>query len=414
MKSAALLRRLGRYGAVGAVAAGVHLVVLISLEMVIPSWLANPLAFLAASVAGYLGHALVTFREETGGRRFARRWLILQYGINLSVCALLPLLLTDWAHPAWRTLLLVFTPTVLNALIWSRAARFSQRQRHTPALPDLIHADDLGLAPEVDEAILSLATSGQLQGASLLVDGASAQEAAAAWRTLPDAAGLCLHLCLTEGPGVEGCPDLPASFGTLLLASLLPARRQRFLPQLERAIEHQVHRFRTLTEQRRIPLDGHQHIHLTPIVLDCLLRQSKQHQIDWIRTTREPLPTDLPLSCWWSALRSGGLLKWLVLQLLSGLAIPRLKRAGISTNGAFSGVLFTGRMTGRPLEACLQGLAWSPTREGDTPNLLLSHPAVAGNAAAMERYGFQLSAGFFSSTDRQREWQALRTRAPRG
>ena len=114
MRTAALLRRLGRYGAVGAVAAGVHLAVLISLEMVIPSWLANPLAFLAASVAGYLGHALVTFREETGGRRFARRWLILQYGINLSVCALLPLLLKDWAHPAWRTLLLVFTPTVLN------------------------------------------------------------------------------------------------------------------------------------------------------------------------------------------------------------------------------------------------------------------------------------------------------------
>ena len=72
MTSAGLLRRLGRYGAVGVLAAVVHLSVLISLEMVIPSWLANPLAFLAASVAGYLGHALVTFREETGGRRFAR------------------------------------------------------------------------------------------------------------------------------------------------------------------------------------------------------------------------------------------------------------------------------------------------------------------------------------------------------
>ena len=103
-----------------------------------------------------------------------------------------------------------------------------------------------------------------------------------------------------------------------------------------------------------------------------------------------------------------------MLQLLSGLAIPRLKRAGISTNGAFSGVLFTGRMTGRPLEACLEGLHWTQAREGDTPNLLLSHPAGAGNAAAMEHNGFNLSAGFFSSTDRQREWQALRTRAPRG
>ena len=414
MRSAALLQRLGRYGAVGALAAVVHLAVLISLEMLIPSWLANPLAFLAASVAGYLGHALVTFREETGGRRFARRWLILQYGINLSVCALLPLVLTDWAHPAWRTLLLVFTPTVLNALIWSRAARFSLKQRQIQALPALIHADDLGLAPEVNQAILSLANDGQLQGASLLVDGPSAQEAAAAWRMRPDAAGLCLHLCLTEGPTLEGCPDLPASFGTLLLASLLPWRRQRFLPQLEQAIEHQVHRFRALTGQRRIALDGHQHIHLTPIVLDCLLRGAEHHQIHWIRTTREPLPTDLPLSCWWSALRSGGLLKWLVLQLLSGLAIPRLKRAGINTNGAFGGVLFTGCMTGRPLEACLQGLECLESQRGDTPNLLLCHPAGVSEAVDMERNGFQLSAGFFSSPDRQREWQALRARAPRG
>ena len=80
MRSAGLLLRLGRFGAVGVLAAVVHLAVLISLEMLIPSWLANPLAFLAASVAGYLGHSLLTFREETGGRRFARRWLILSQG----------------------------------------------------------------------------------------------------------------------------------------------------------------------------------------------------------------------------------------------------------------------------------------------------------------------------------------------
>jgi hypothetical protein len=30
----------------------------------------------------------LTFREETGGRQFARRWLLLQYVVNLTVCAL--------------------------------------------------------------------------------------------------------------------------------------------------------------------------------------------------------------------------------------------------------------------------------------------------------------------------------------
>ena len=110
-----VLSRLLRYGVVGGTAAAVHIGVLLMLGPWMNLSLANPIAFLTASVAGYLGHALLTFREETGGRQFARRWLLLQYVVNISVCALLPLL-----HAP--TLVLVFTPTVLNALIWSRAA----------------------------------------------------------------------------------------------------------------------------------------------------------------------------------------------------------------------------------------------------------------------------------------------------
>ena len=106
----------------GGTAAAVHISVLLLLGPWMSLSLANPIAFLAASMAGYLGHALLTFREETGGRQFARRWLLLQYVVNLSVCALLPLLQAP-------TLVLVFTPTLLNALIWSRAARFSAKAR---------------------------------------------------------------------------------------------------------------------------------------------------------------------------------------------------------------------------------------------------------------------------------------------
>ena len=84
-----LLNRLLRYGVVGGSAAAVHIGVLLLLGQRMILSLANPIAFLAASVAGYLGHALLTFREETGGRQFARRWLLLQYVVNISVCALL-------------------------------------------------------------------------------------------------------------------------------------------------------------------------------------------------------------------------------------------------------------------------------------------------------------------------------------
>ena len=77
MRMTPVLNRVLRYGLVGGTAAVVHIGVLL-LGQGISLSLANPIAFLAASVAGYLGHALLTFREETGGRQFARRWLLLQ------------------------------------------------------------------------------------------------------------------------------------------------------------------------------------------------------------------------------------------------------------------------------------------------------------------------------------------------
>ena len=84
--------------------------------------LANPIAFLAASVASYLGHALLTFREETGGRQFARRWLLLQV-VSTSVSAP-SYRCSKRQHWCWCS-----PSTLLNAVIWSRAALFSAKAR---------------------------------------------------------------------------------------------------------------------------------------------------------------------------------------------------------------------------------------------------------------------------------------------
>ena len=408
------LNRLARYGAVGVVAAAIHYGILRGLGLTLAEWLANPIAFLAASITGYLGHALLTFREETGGQRFARRWLLLQYAVNLSVCGVLPLLLSGVLQQTARDLALVFTPTVLNALIWSRAARFTARQRAQTLESPLRHADDLGLAPGVDAAILDLARSGHLDGASLLVDGPTAPSAALAWKALDRPRSLCLHLCLTEGPDRSSGPDLPTSFGPLLLASLLPPQHQRIRPQLEQSIRRQIKRYRELTGETRIRLDGHQHIHLVPVVLTTVLSLAEELQIDWIRTTAEPLPTDLPWRDWVATVRSGGLLKWMVLQVLSALALPKLLAHGIGTNTAFAGVLFTGRMAGLPLTRSLDALATTNRRRGLGPGLLLAHPAAEGSSDGLKKDGFDLSSVFFASPWRQEEWQALKAHARRG
>ena len=398
MRLIPLFNRLLRYGVVGGTAAAVHIGMLLLLGQWLPLSLANPLAFLAASLAGYLGHALLTFREETGGRQFARRWLLLQYVVNISVCALLPLLQAP-------TLVLVFTPTLLNALIWSRAARFSARARQqSSGQAPLLHADDLGLAPGVDAAIVDLANRGSLHGASLLVNGPSAAEAVEHWSRLDEPPPLTLHLCLTEGPALRHCPDLPSSFGSLLLASLLPWRRRRIAPQLRTVLMQQINRYRQLTGLRRIRLDGHQHIHLVPVVLDAVLDLARSESITWVRTTREALPQGLPLTLWWRGLRTGGLIKWSVLQLLSGLALPRLRRAGIETNRRFAGVLFSGSMFGKALRRCWCTAHSPSTIDPASRPVVLIHPAQRDAASGMDREGFPQSVAFFSSGHRQKEW----------
>ncbi len=393
-----LLNRLLRYGLVGGTAAAVHIIVLLLLGPWMTLSLANPIAFLAASVAGYLGHAFLTFREEMRGRQFARRWLLLQYVVNLSVCALLPLLQAP-------TVVLVFTPTLLNAVIWSRAAQFSAKARgHQNGQPPLLHADDLGLAEGVDAAIIDLARSGQLRGASLLVNGPSATAAVEAWRDLVDPPPLTLHLCLTEGHRLPNSPDLPTGFGRLLLASLLPWQRQRTAPQLRAVLLQQISRYRQLTGLQRIRLDGHQHIHLVPLVLDAVLDLSRSESITWVRTTRESLPEGLSLRLWWRSLQTGGLIKWLILQLLSGLAIPRLRRAGLATNRRFAGVLFSGSMFGTAFRRSWETAYSSITVDRDSQPVVLIHPALTNAASGMNQKEFQQSVTFFSSTNRQKEW----------
>jgi predicted glycoside hydrolase/deacetylase ChbG (UPF0249 family) len=272
-----------------------------------------------------------------------------------------------------------------------------------------LHADDLGLGTGVDHAIFDLVESGRLDGASLLVNGPTAKTATDIWRQLPNPPALYLHVCLTEGPADSTNVDLPTSFGRLLLASWLPWQRRRLKPQIRRSLRQQISRYRQLTGANEIHLDGHQHVHLIPMVLDTVLSLAKSEQVIWIRTTAEPLPTDLPLNVWWDCLRQGGALKWVVLQCLTGLAKPKLRNSGVRTNRSFAGVLFTGRMTGKALECCWHASHRQNRSKSGSRTMLLIHPAQQGSAHAMREHQFTESFTFFSSPERQHEWEAMKS-----
>ena len=207
-------------------------------------------------------------------------------------------------------------------------------------------------------------------------------------------------MCIRDRPN---CPDLPTGFGGLLLASLLPWQRRRIAPQLRTVLLQQISRFRQLTGLQHIRLDGHQHIHLVPLVLDAVLDLAHSESITWVRTTREALPEGLSLRLWWRSLETGGLLKWLVLQLLSGLAIPRLRHSGIQTNRSFAGVLFSGSMFDTAFRRSWETAYSSITVERASQPVVLIHPALPDAASGMNREAFQQSVAFFNSTNRQKE-----------
>ena len=419
-----LLQTLIRYALVGGGAAAIHLLLLLLLPRLgAPLPLANVAGYLTALLWGYVLHAVLTFRRQTSGELFPRRWLLLQLVINLSLSLGLPQLMPPLATHPVGIALLVFTPTAVNALVWWLAAHQVQRLRRGDGLATSalqFHADDLGLCTAVNASILALADRGLLQGTSVMLNGSDLSGAVAGLALRPQL-NLVLHLVLTEGLPIaeqEQVPDLLSGRGELqlkvhrlLLLSFWPRswdwpqlRRQRHQLRLE--VDAQIDRFCSLWPDRPLQIDGHQHVHLMPVVWWQLMASRPQHPVAWVRTVHEPLPVGLPLGEWWSVLRSAGWLKWLLLQSLSELQRPELAARGIATNQWFAGVLCTGRMGDRALQASLRSLRACLLGQEYQHALVLLHPSEPLQSdRQLER--FAESQAFYRSPWRQREAQAL-------
>ena len=417
----AKLAELMRYGGVGVLAAAIHALVLLCGEWLRwPLSLANLAGFLLASCWGYLAHALFTFRDHTGGVPFARRWLLIQTSLNVLLSLLLPGWLGSWARSAVGTALMVFTPTAINYVIWSLAASHSrarrQHQARAGAGPLRFHADDLGLHQVVNTTILELHDAGALDSASVLVAGPAAAAAAVACAKRPQFE-LALHLCLSEGWPVADPQQIPAlldgqgrlalGFGRLLLLGCLPPwweGRRRIEAQLALELQAQIQRFRALFPARPLQLDGHQHVHLTPLVWQQVRQLPPELQPVWIRSLREPWPwRGIPLALWWQACLGLGPIKWLLLRLLNSGRVAELARRGIATNSGFCGVLFTGRMDAAVIAAAQRQL-------GARGGLVLAHPALGCSLDGAQLEAYPLSRRFYGSPWRSREAEALMRR----
>ena len=410
--------KLSKYSIVGLLAAGVHALALMILSRAFPLWLSNLSGFLGGSLVSYLGHSLYTFRKATKGKRFSRRWLFSQFTANATICSVSPVIFSSIEQLKFTAWIFIFTPTLVNALIWSAAARFSFKRNQPPKCTPLVHADDLGLTHATNKAIFQLLLQGNVNSASILVNGNSVKQAIDFWKkriSFP----LMLHLSLTEGRSIgevhrisnnNGC--LNQTFGKLLLVSLLPKRTSTYQKTREAIKEEvlaQIRRFKLLTNLNKISIDGHQHVHLIPIVLEVLLEVSISEGISWIRTTSEPLPGGISWKDMASSIYHAGFIKWVLLTILNYIAIKQIQQASIKTNAGFAGILFTGRMHRKIITSSFRELEVIEVLPWQTEPIILIHPAetLQKEESSLMLDNFPLSRKFFSCGWRQKEWLDL-------
>ena len=164
----------------------------------------------------------------------------------------------------------------------------------------IVNADDLGLSPGVNRAILRGAAQGGITAASLMVSMPFAEDAAAQIKaTCPDLS-VALHFCLTSGQAILPQRMIPAlvdargyfKLGFLGLWRGLTSHKTRaeILAQVTAEFDAQLHHMERLAEKfslRFDHLDSHQHIHVLPGLLELFEREAEQRRLI-LRIPREP------------------------------------------------------------------------------------------------------------------------------
>ncbi len=239
--------------------------------------------------------------------------------------------------------------------------------------------DDFGLAVPVNEAIAIAHARGALTSASLMVSAEASQDAVDRARSLPSL-HVGLHLVLVEGSPLlprEQVPDLTNARGELSERLVSSGFRFFFMPgirsQLEAEIRAQFEAFQA-TGLRLDHVNAHNHMHLHPTVLDCLLKIGREFGLTAMRVPNEP-----PLPSFRAAGKSlaGRLASYAFLRPLIAHMKRRLREERLRSNDFCFGMKDSGAMT---LDLVLSLLKQLP----DGVSELHFHPATR-RCAALDR-----------------------------
>lgn len=154
----------------------------------------------------------------------------------------------------------------------------------------IVNADDFGYCPKRDKAIVDLFKQRSISSTSLLVNGDNASQACLYAQQYQIPMGI--HLNLTEGRPIT--KDLTKIKSLVDDNGLMHGKfgLQEKLDQgdieqehVEYEVRNQLNKYKELTNGK-IPthIDGHQHIHVHPTIVETIAKLTKEFGINYIRT----------------------------------------------------------------------------------------------------------------------------------
>jgi len=149
-------------------------------------------------------------------------------------------------------------------------------------LPVILCADDFGISGGVNKAILDLAAKKRISAVSCMSLGVAWEEGARALKALHGNVSVGLHLTLTYLPPlVKELGERHPSEQKLLLQSW---GRGLDKTLVEKEIRAQFKKFQDVFQAPPDFIDGHQHVHVLPVIRDILLRVKQEYAPEaWMR-----------------------------------------------------------------------------------------------------------------------------------
>ena len=226
----------------------------------------------------------------------------------------------------------------------------------------IVNADDFGMAPGVNRAILEAHRTGIVTSTSLLANGAAFDQAAAAARATP-MLGVGVHLNLTQGRPLSD----PRTLGPLLNSAgefLGNAEKLYFrmvlgrvpMEAAEREIRAQIEHLQDAGIQPT-HIDGHQHVHMWPPLFALTANLAAEYGVAGVRASRERRASFPALFHRNARFRSKIISQagvGLGLAFLAVASRASLEAAGVSAPDYFYGVSATGYLDRAAVEEVLR------------------------------------------------------------